>query len=93
MRRQFVSFVHDSCKGKGLVVGSSALHSCVGILIFPVSLLQCGGYHPGLRGCHVGSIWGTGMQGSSTLLGGQVALDITMSTLHWSECNPGHASL
>ena len=47
---QFVSVVHDSCNGKGPVVGSSALQSCVGILIFPVSLLQCGGYHPGLCG-------------------------------------------
>lgn len=37
---QFVSVVHDSCKGNGLVVGGTAFHSCAGIWIFPVSLLQ-----------------------------------------------------
>lgn len=48
---QFVSVVHDSCKGNGLVVGGAALHSCAGIRIFPVSLLQWEGHHLCLCGC------------------------------------------
>lgn len=79
MRRQFVSVGCDGCTGKG-PVWVALLFEVVQEPESPVcfssvesTVLVC--MHPG----------GTfrGVQGSSTLLGRQVALHITLSTLPW----------